>query len=204
MIDTYITGAKSLLKSHIELHERDLEKLIAAGEVEGATGAFSVKIPSAFDSPQDVMDLPVKVNGDRLIRLGDLADIRLTFEDADSTARYNGETTFALQVSKRKGFNVIDTAALVRKQVETSVAAWPQELQDAIEVSFRHDGTESNPYVFDADNAAPATWSVKIAPGQSREYEWTSTVYPSGGDPITTDWTPNKGSVLMLKSLNPK
>lgn len=75
---------------------------------------------------------------------------------------------------------------------------------DAIEVSFRHDGTESNPYVFDADNAAPATWSVKIAPGQSREYEWTSTVYPSGGDPITTDWTPNKGSVLMLKSLNPK
>ncbi|MEO1314240.1 MAG: efflux RND transporter permease subunit, partial [Pseudomonadota bacterium] len=114
-------------------------QLIAAGEVEGATGAFSVKIPSAFDSPQDVMDLPVKVNGDRLIKLGDLADIRPTFEDAESTARYNGETTFALQVSKRKGFNVIDTAAEVRAQVETSVAAWPKELQDAITVNYSMD-----------------------------------------------------------------
>ena len=117
-------------------------QLIAAGEVEGATGAFSVKIPSAFDSPQDVMDLPVKVNGDRLITLGDLAEIRLTFEDAESTARYNGETTFALQVSKRKGFNVIDTAALVREQVETSVAQWPPELRDAITVSFSMDTSQ--------------------------------------------------------------
>ncbi|WP_112323273.1 efflux RND transporter permease subunit [Oceanibium sediminis] len=118
---------------------RNNNQLIAAGEVEGATGAFSVKIPSAFDSPQDVMDLPVKVNGDRLIRLGDLADIRLTFEDAESTARYNGETTFALQVSKRKGFNVIDTAAEVRERVEKSVAEWPQELQNAITVNFSMD-----------------------------------------------------------------
>ncbi|MEM8871746.1 MAG: efflux RND transporter permease subunit, partial [Pseudomonadota bacterium] len=114
-------------------------QLIAAGEVEGTTGAFSVKIPSAFDTPQDVMDLPVKVNGDRVIRLGDLADIRLTFEDAESTARYNGETTFALQVSKRKGFNVIDTAAEVRAQVDKTIAGWPPELRDAITVNFSMD-----------------------------------------------------------------
>ena len=88
--------------------------LIAAGEVEGDTGAFSVKIPSAFDEPRDVYELPVKVNGDRVVTLGDLAEIRLTFEDQAGTARYNGETTLALQVVKRKGFNVIDTAALVR------------------------------------------------------------------------------------------
>ena len=116
--------------------------LIAAGEVEGATGAFSVKIPSAFDTPQDVMDLPVKVDGDRIVTLGDLADIRLTFEDADSTARYNGETTFALQVSKRKGFNVIDTAEEVRAQVLKSVAAWPPELQEAITVDFSMDTSQ--------------------------------------------------------------
>ena len=65
-------------------------QLIAAGEVETANGAFSIKIPSAFDEPQDVYDLPVKVNGDSVITLGDLADIRLTFEDRLGTARYNG------------------------------------------------------------------------------------------------------------------
>ncbi len=139
LIDPLKLEAYNVTAGELVTVVKNNNQLIAAGEVEGATGAFSVKIPSAFDSPQDVMDLPVKVNGDRLITLGDLADIRLTFEDAESTARYNGETTFALQVSKRKGFNVIDTAAEVRAQVEKSVSEWPQELQDAITVSFSMD-----------------------------------------------------------------
>ena len=55
-------------------------QLIAAGEVEGDSGAFSVKIPSSFDDQRDVYALPVKVNGDSVVTLGQLADIRLTFE----------------------------------------------------------------------------------------------------------------------------
>ncbi|MSU88970.1 AcrB/AcrD/AcrF family protein [Rhodobacteraceae bacterium 2CG4] len=114
-------------------------QLIAAGEVEGDSGAFSVKIPAAFDTPQDVYRLPVKVNGDRTITLGDLADIRLTFEDRTGTARYNGRTSVALQVVKRKGFNVIDTAELVRQTVADEVSEWPAELQSAIRVDFSMD-----------------------------------------------------------------
>ena len=78
-------------------------QLIAAGEVETAQGAFAVKIPSSFDEPQDVYNLPVKVNGDRVVTLGDLAKIQLTFEDREGTARFNGDPTVALQVVKRKG-----------------------------------------------------------------------------------------------------
>ncbi|NND41980.1 MAG: efflux RND transporter permease subunit, partial [Silicimonas sp.] len=82
-------------------------QLIAAGEVETATGAFAVKIPSSFDEQQDIYNLPVKTDGDRVVTLGDIADIRLTFEDRAGTARFNGETTVALQVVKRKGFNIL-------------------------------------------------------------------------------------------------
>lgn len=117
-------------------------QLIAAGEIETNQGAFAVKIPSAFDEPKDVYNLPVKVNGDRVITLGDLADIRLTFEDRKGTARYNGETTVALQVVKRKGENLIDTVALVRELVENERASWPQDLKESVAVSFAMD--ESN------------------------------------------------------------
>ncbi len=117
-------------------------QLIAAGEVETASGAFAVKIPSAFDEPQDVYDLPVKVNGDRVITLGELAEIRLTFEDRTGTARYNGEATVALQVVKRKGENLIDTVALVRAAVDEAVSRWPNDLKDSISVDFAMD--ESN------------------------------------------------------------
>ncbi len=114
-------------------------QLIAAGEVKSATGTFSVKIPASFDDRRDVMSLPVKVSGDRVVTLGDLADIRLTFEDAAQTARFNGVTTVALQVSKRKGFNLIDTAQLIRDEVEAERQTWPPELRDAVDVGTSND-----------------------------------------------------------------
>src|SRR6056297_1028766 len=114
-------------------------QLIAAGEIETESGAFSVKIPSSFDEQQDIYALPVKVEGDRVVTLGDLAEIRLTFEDRAGTARFNGESTVALQVVKRKGFNLIDTAALVREEVDAEKATWPDELREAITVGTSND-----------------------------------------------------------------
>ncbi|MCP9483897.1 efflux RND transporter permease subunit [Shimia sp. CNT1-13L.2] len=114
-------------------------QLIAAGEIETEQGTFSVKIPSSFDEPRDVYDLPVKTNGDRVVTLGDLAQINLTFEDRLGTARFNGENTVALQVVKRKGFNLIDTANLVREEVEKASAEWPENLRAAVEVGTSND-----------------------------------------------------------------
>ncbi|MDD9977422.1 MAG: efflux RND transporter permease subunit, partial [Boseongicola sp.] len=114
-------------------------QLIAAGEVETETGAFAVKIPSSFDEQQDIYNLPIKVDGDRVITLGDLADIRLTFEDRTGTARFNGENTVALQVVKRKGFNIIDTVALIEQEVAAERATWEPELQQAIAVGTSND-----------------------------------------------------------------
>ncbi|MCA0043664.1 efflux RND transporter permease subunit [Celeribacter litoreus] len=114
-------------------------QLVAAGEIETDQGTFSVKIPASFDDQADVMNLPVKVNGDRVITLGDLAEIRLTFEDRLGTARFNGETTVALQVVKRKGYPIIDTVALVKEEVQAEFDTWPEPLQQAIIVGTSND-----------------------------------------------------------------
>ena len=113
--------------------------LIAAGEVDSAQGAFSIKIPSSFNDALDVYSLPVKVNGDRVVTLGDLAEIRLTFEDRESVARFDGVNTVALQVVKRRGFNLIDTSALVREAVAAEQATWPEDLKAAIQVGTSND-----------------------------------------------------------------
>jgi len=117
--------------------------LIPAGEIETADGAFSVKVPSSFETPQDVYELPVKKNGERVVTLGDLADIRLTFEDRTGTARFNGKPTVALQVVKRKGYNIIDTVALVRDTVTKAQASWPTDLQAAVEVGVALDQSKT-------------------------------------------------------------
>lgn len=110
-------------------------QLVAAGEVETSAGAFAVKVPSSFSTPQDIYNLPVKVNGDSVVTLGDLAEIRLTFADRRGTARFNGETNLAIQVVKNKGFNAIDTAAQVRQAIADERATWPEDLQAAIHVT---------------------------------------------------------------------
>ncbi|MEZ5715644.1 MAG: efflux RND transporter permease subunit [Paracoccaceae bacterium] len=118
---------------------RNNNQLIPAGEVETAQGTFAVKIPSSFDEPQDVYSLPVKTNGDRVVTLGDLADIRLTFEDRSSTARFDGETTVALQVVKRKGFNLLDMAHEVKLAVAEADDTWPEELRAAVHLGTSND-----------------------------------------------------------------
>jgi multidrug efflux pump len=114
-------------------------QLIAAGEVETAQGAFAVKIPSSFKDTRDIYALPVKTNGDRVVTLGDLAQINLTFEDRTSTARFNGADTVALQVVKRKGFNLIDTATAVKELVDEKSGEWPDALKAAVKVGTSND-----------------------------------------------------------------
>jgi multidrug efflux pump len=118
---------------------RNNNQLIAAGEIDSAQGSFSIKIPSSFDDPQDIYGLPVKTNGDRVVTLGDLADIRLTFEDRMGTARFNGETTVALQVVKARGYNLIDSAEEVKAKVEEASSRWPAELRAAVHVGTSND-----------------------------------------------------------------
>ncbi|MEM6480855.1 MAG: efflux RND transporter permease subunit, partial [Pseudomonadota bacterium] len=114
-------------------------QLIAADEIQSEQGSFAVKIPSSFDAPIDIYNLPVKTNGDRVITLGDLTDISLTFEPRVGTARFNGETTIALQVVKRKGFNIIDTVELVEQEIALARESWPAELRTAITMETSQD-----------------------------------------------------------------
>jgi multidrug efflux pump len=110
-------------------------QLIAAGAMDTGQGRFSVKVPGVFDSVRDIMKLPVKVEGDAVITLGDIASVRRTFRDADGFARVNGHPALALEISKRAGENIIDTIAAVRKVVETTRPTWPE----TIEITYSQD-----------------------------------------------------------------
>ncbi|MDP5215850.1 efflux RND transporter permease subunit [Ruegeria sp. 2205SS24-7] len=139
IIDPLRLEAYNVTASELITVVQNNNQLIAAGEIDSAQGAFSVKIPSSFTTAQDVYGLPVKVNGDRVVTLGELAQINYTFEDREGTARFDGQSTVALQVVKRKGFNLIDTVDLVKATVAESQVSWPKELQAAVEVGTSND-----------------------------------------------------------------
>ena len=114
-------------------------QLVAAGDVQTEKGSFAIKIPSSFKTTSDVEKLPIKTNGDRVITLGDIGDVKLTFEDRTGYARFNGESTLGLQIVKRKGTNEIDTANLVKETTREFMASLPSELQNSVSADFVQD-----------------------------------------------------------------
>ena len=109
--------------------------LIAAGSVDGSSGRFSVKVPGLFQTPQDVFSLPIKSVNGTVVTLKDVAEIRRTFKDREQYALYNGRPAITIEVVKRKGQNIIENNAEVKRVTEELKAQWPE----AIHVSYALD-----------------------------------------------------------------
>ncbi|HFQ14799.1 MAG TPA: efflux RND transporter permease subunit, partial [Rhodobacteraceae bacterium] len=103
-------------------------RLIPAGALDTGQGRFNIKVPGLFVTAKDVMSLPVKVSGDGVVTLGDVAQIRRTFKDAAGYALYNGKPAIAIQIIKRLGSNIVETNAAVRKTVAEFSRDWPKSI----------------------------------------------------------------------------
>ncbi|WP_289036150.1 efflux RND transporter permease subunit [uncultured Roseibium sp.] len=104
-------------------------QLVPAGYIDGGKGRFNVKVPGLVETAEDVYSLPIKQNGEGLVTLGDVAEIRRTFKDANSYTRVNGRPAIALQVTKRIGTNIIENNAAVRAVVEEASKDWPSTIK---------------------------------------------------------------------------
>lgn len=113
-------------------------QLVAAGSLDNLQGRAPVKVPGVFEDPEDVLDLPVKTSGDRVVRFRDVASVRRTFKDATSLARINGEPAIGLEVVKRAGENLIETVDAVRAVVAQASRQWP----NAVQVTYSRDKSD--------------------------------------------------------------
>ncbi len=103
-------------------------RLVAAGSLDTGQGRFAVKVPGLFETADDILDMPVKVNEDAVVRFRDIGVLRRTFKDPAGFARINGQPAISLEVSKRTGENIIATIEQVREVVETRRRNWPTEV----------------------------------------------------------------------------
>ncbi len=114
-------------------------RLVAAGNLDTGAGRFAVEVPGLFESVTDLLDMPLRVDGDSVVKVRDIAEIRRTFKDPESFARLGGQRAVALEVVKRSGENVIDTIDAVRLLVEKERKYWPP----GVDVTFTQDQSDS-------------------------------------------------------------
>ncbi|MGE0584476.1 MAG: efflux RND transporter permease subunit [Flavobacteriaceae bacterium] len=104
-------------------------QLVAAGALDLGQGRFNVKVPGLLETARDVYSIPVKVSGDGIVTLGDVADIRRTFKDPVRFTHVNGAPAIAIEVVKRAGTNIIENNDSVRQTVEQFTADWPKTVK---------------------------------------------------------------------------
>lgn len=112
-------------------------QLVTAGNLDTGAGRFSFKVPGLIETEEDILNLPVKVDGDTVVRFRDIAVGQRTYKDANSISRVNGQPSVTLEVKKRVGENVIATIDQAKAVVETVQPAWP----DGISVTYTQDNS---------------------------------------------------------------
>lgn len=103
-------------------------RLVPAGTMDTGKGRFAIKVPSVFETLQDILELPVKVDGDKVITFQDIATLRRAYKDPSTFARLNGESSISLEVKKRGGENIIELVDKVKLLVDKERQLWPSQV----------------------------------------------------------------------------
>ena len=125
-------------------------RLVAAGALHSDEGRFPVKVPGVFESAADVLDMPIKAVGERVVHFKDIAQVRRTYKDAESVARLNGKPAIAIEVVQRSGANVIDTIDAVKALIAVERNYWPS---DIVVVASRDKSKDVNDMLSELQNS---------------------------------------------------
>lgn len=104
-------------------------RLVAAGSLDTGEGRMSIKVPGVIENLDDVLNMPVKVDGDTVVTFADVATINRGFKDPLGFARINGQPAMVLEVKKRAGANIISTTEQTRAIVEQASEYFPEGLE---------------------------------------------------------------------------
>lgn len=106
--------------------------LVASEDIQNEAGRFGVRIPGRVEELNDILDMPVKVDGDTVVLFRDIAVGRLSYKDRSSTAWIDGRPAVTLEIKKRIGANIIDTMEQVGDVIKTVEPFWPDGIQAGV------------------------------------------------------------------------
>jgi hydrophobe/amphiphile efflux-1 (HAE1) family protein len=88
------------------------------GRLTGDLDERTIRLRGRLDTPADFSQLVVAESEGRVVRLGDVAEVKDGTEEARSAALYNDEQAVGIDIVKSKGFSTTAVAEDIRRQVE--------------------------------------------------------------------------------------
>ncbi|HEY3215703.1 MAG TPA: efflux RND transporter permease subunit [Candidatus Eisenbacteria bacterium] len=133
-LDPQRLAAHGLTVGDVEQALRTGNAEIPSGRVEGRGREFSVRTRGDLNQPEEFAAIVVAQEGDRPVRIGDVAEVRLGAEDDRTVARYKGVPTVGLGIVKQQKASTVDVARVVKRALPELRAMLPAGMH--LEVAY--------------------------------------------------------------------
>jgi len=106
---------------------------VSGGSIKNGDFERTLRVDGEFTNPDDLLNIIVKTDQQRIVYLKDVAQIKDTFKDRTSYARSKNLPVITINVTKRSGENLLDAADKIKEIIETTKAnRFPENLEISI------------------------------------------------------------------------
>ena len=138
-LDRQSLAARGLTVLDVESALRSENVELPAGRLESEAREFTLRTDTGFNTEGDFKNLVIGRGADgQLVRLGEVADVRVGAENERSIARANGEQAVSLAIEQLSKANSVLVSRAVRKEV----LAVADELPEGMILSVNYDRAE--------------------------------------------------------------
>ncbi|MFK4823230.1 efflux RND transporter permease subunit [Paenochrobactrum sp. BZR 588] len=137
-LDPIQMAARGITASEVLAAIKASNFLSAPGKTKNEYVASSITMQSTLQTPETFGAMPVKSNGDDIVRLRDIAKVELAAKSNDTIVSFNGSEGTFLGVFPTPAANPIDMAAAVNKELPSIQASLPEGMS----IVLVYDATE--------------------------------------------------------------
>lgn len=127
-LDRERLAARDITVSEVEAALRANNVELPAGSVDSSTRNFTVRAEGRLTTVEEFRELVVRRDGNQLLRLGEVADVRMGVESDIGRLRADGQTAIGLGVIRQSKANTVAVSDAVRAELENIRETLPPEI----------------------------------------------------------------------------
>ncbi|MEI6901279.1 MAG: efflux RND transporter permease subunit, partial [Bacteroidota bacterium] len=108
--DMYKMQAASVTFSDIDRAIAAENVTVSAGTITSYGSKRTLRISGQFKSPEEIKNIMVKSGSGAIVYIKDIADVKDSFKEQESFARFNGKNVITLNIIKKSGQNLLDAS----------------------------------------------------------------------------------------------
>ncbi|HZK38224.1 MAG TPA: efflux RND transporter permease subunit [Clostridia bacterium] len=98
---------------------------LSGGSVDKGTQKLSVRVVGEFGTIDEIKDMPITLATGGVIKLSDVAAVKLTNKDISTISRTNGKDSISISIQKQSGKNTVQAANLINEEIESLKEDYP-------------------------------------------------------------------------------